>query len=100
MCLSACLFKTFVLWPLHDHGLIVRQTPDAILQNGTELYLLQRFLNVIMACTDKLVVANLFQENFICLHTGDASVFAVLLWNMNFARFCMEHDLETSRIPG
>jgi len=53
-----------------------------------------------MACTDKLVVDNSVQESFICLYTGDAQVFAVLLRNMNFARFCMEHDLETSRIPG
>jgi hypothetical protein len=53
-----------------------------------------------MAFIDKLVVPNSFQENFICLYTWDATLFPVLLGNMIFARFCMEHDLETSRIPG
>jgi hypothetical protein len=53
-----------------------------------------------MACNDKLVVANSIQDNFICLYTGDAPVFAVLLRNMNFARFYMEHYLETLHIPG
>jgi len=48
-----------------------------------------------MSCTHKLVTVNSVQENFICLCAGNAPVFAALLRDMNFVRFCMEHDLET-----